>query len=280
MSHIAHHPIQPIANVAPAQPLNASRTNAAIDVGSRRMLVLLQPECKRDIAVFRHDRPAVHWTGDSMKLPDRILEPGERISEILFGLIMALTVTGATSIATADRFQIRTMLIAALGCNVAWGIIDAGMYLMARLIERGGNTLLLREIREAPDNQTAHRVIADALPPLLAAIFQPAQLELIREGFRRVPDSELRPRLTGRDWLGALTVCILVILSTFPVVIPFIIFENAQLALRISNAIAVALLFFCGFIFARHAGLRPWPMGLTMVAIGASLVGIAIALGG
>jgi hypothetical protein len=63
-----------------------------------------------------------------MKLPDRILEPGERISEILFGLIMALTVTGATSIVTADRFQIRTMLIAALGCNVAWGIIDAGMY--------------------------------------------------------------------------------------------------------------------------------------------------------
>ena len=118
-----------------------------------------------------------------MKLPDRILEPGERISEILFGLIMALTVTGATSIVTADRFQIRTMLIAALGCNVAWGIIDAGMYLMARLIERGGNTLLLREIREAPDNQTAHRVIADALPPLLAAVFQPAQLELIREGW-------------------------------------------------------------------------------------------------
>ena len=85
------------------------------------MLVLLQPECKRDVAVFRHDRPAVHWTGDSMKLPDRILEPGERISEILFGLIMALTVTGATSVVTADRFQIRTMLIAALGCNVALG---------------------------------------------------------------------------------------------------------------------------------------------------------------
>jgi hypothetical protein len=64
---------------------------------------------------------AVAWTGDSMRLPDRVLEPGERISEILFGLIMALTVTGATSVVAADRFQIRTMLIAALGCNVAWG---------------------------------------------------------------------------------------------------------------------------------------------------------------
>ena len=70
-----------------------------------------------------------------MRLPDRVLEPVERLSEILFGLIMALTITGAVSVATADRLAIRTMLLAALGCNLAWGIIDAGMYLMARLGE-------------------------------------------------------------------------------------------------------------------------------------------------
>jgi VIT1/CCC1 family predicted Fe2+/Mn2+ transporter len=215
-----------------------------------------------------------------MKLPDRILEPAERIAEILFGLIMALTVTGATSVVTADQFQIRTMLIAAFGCNVAWGIIDAGMYLMARLAERGSNALLLREVRGTADRESANRIIADALPPLLASIFQPPQLELIQEGLRRLPDSETRPRLTRRDWLGALGVCILVILSTFPVVIPFLVFENAQTALRISNVIAMVLLFFCGVIFARHAGLRPWVTGLVMVVIGAALVGIAIALGG
>ena len=215
-----------------------------------------------------------------MKLPDRVLEPSERIAEILFGLIMVLTVTGATSVVTADRTEIQTMLIAALGCNVAWGIIDAGMYLMARLAERGSNALLLREVRGTTDRESAHRTIAEALPPLLASIFQPPQLELIREGLRRVPDSDMRPRLSGRDWLGALGVCILVILSTFPVVIPFLIFDNAQMALRISNAVAVVSLFFCGVIFARYAGLRPWPTGLTMVVVGAALVGIAMALGG
>lgn len=215
-----------------------------------------------------------------MKLPDRILEPAERIAEILFGLIMALTVTGATSVVTADRSQVQTMLIAALGCNVAWGVIDAGMYLMARLAERGSNALLLREVRGTADRESANRIIADALPPLLASIFQPPQLDLIQEGLRRLPDSETRPRLTRRDWLGALGVCILVILSTFPVVIPFLVFENAQTALRISNVIAMVLLFFCGVIFARHAGLRPWVTGLVMVVIGAALVGIAIALGG
>jgi hypothetical protein len=68
-----------------------------------------------------------------MRLPDRVLEPVERLTEILFGLIMVLTITGAVSVATADHFAIRTMLFAALGCNLAWGIIDVGMYLMARL---------------------------------------------------------------------------------------------------------------------------------------------------
>jgi hypothetical protein len=36
-------------------------------------------------------------------MTDRILEPVERLSEILFGLIMALTITCAVSVATADR---------------------------------------------------------------------------------------------------------------------------------------------------------------------------------
>jgi hypothetical protein len=215
-----------------------------------------------------------------MKLPDRILEPVERLSEILFGLIMALTITGAVSVVTADRFQIRTMLIAALGCNLAWGIIDAGMYLMARLGERGRNAVLARAVRKTTNREEAHRIIADELPPLLVPTVQPAQLELIRERIDNTPASDVRPRLTGRDWRGALGVCILVILSTFPVVIPFIVIQDARLALRASNVLAVILLFVCGFLFARHAGLPPWITGLVMVAVGVVLVSIAIALGG
>jgi hypothetical protein len=215
-----------------------------------------------------------------VRLPDRVLEPVERLSEILFGLIMALTITGAVGVVTADRFQIRTMLIAALGCNLAWGIIDAGMYLMARLGERGRNAVLARAVRETADREDAHRIIVDELPPLLVPTVQPAQLELIRERINQMPASEVRPRLTRRDWRGAFGVCILVILSTFPVVIPFIIFEDARLALRASNTLAVILLFVCGFLFGRHAGFPPWITGLIMVAVGVVLVSIAIALGG
>jgi len=215
-----------------------------------------------------------------MKLPDRILDPSERIAEIIFGLIMALTISGTIGVETASQFQIRTMLIGVLGCNLAWGIIDGGMYLMARLAEKGRNIVLMREVRGATNRESAHRAIAEAFPIPLASIFHPTQLEVMREGISRLSVSDVRPRLTGRDWLGALGVCILVILSTFPVVLPFLVIKSAPLALRISNATAMVMLFLCGFIFGHYTGLRPWATGLTMVALGAAQVTIAIALGG
>jgi VIT1/CCC1 family predicted Fe2+/Mn2+ transporter len=109
---------------------------------------------------------------------------------------------------------------------------------------------------------------------------QPAQLELIRERINTIPAADLIPRLTRRDWQGALGVCIVVVLSTFPVVIPFIVIADARLALRISNALAVISLFLCGFLFGRHAGLQPLATGLVMVGVGVALVSIAVALGG
>jgi hypothetical protein len=139
------------------------------------------------------------------------------------------------------------------------------MYLMACIGERGRNAVVAQAVRETTNREDAQRIIADELPRFLRSIFQPAQLELIRERINQLPAFNVRPALTGRDWLGALGVCILVVLSTFPVVIPFIFFEDARLALRTSNAFAVISLFICGYFFARHAGLWPWTTGVIMV---------------
>ena len=204
----------------------------------------------------------------------------DRISEVLFGLIMVLTCTSTISVVTADRIQIRTMLIGALRCNLAWGIIDAGMYLMARLHEQGRNILMLRAAREASAPEVAQAAIAGALPPLLASVLTQEQLELMRQKLRQLPEPPMRPSLTKKDWVGAVAVCLLVFLSTLPVAIPFMLTNDARLALRVSNAIAIVMLFLCGYLFGRHAGLRPWLSGLSSVAIGSVLVIVAIALGG
>ena len=210
----------------------------------------------------------------------RVLDPIERISELLFGLIMALTFTCTLGVATADNMKVQTMLIGALGCNLAWGIIDAGVYLLARLHDQGRKILMLRAMRQAPDLGTAQRIIADALPPVVASIVPSEQLELMRQKLHQLPEPPGRPRLTKRDWIGALGLCLLSFLSTFPIVIPFIFISDARLALRSSNVIAIAMLFFCGYAFGYRSGLRPWATGLSMVAIGGAFVGVAIALGG
>ena len=91
----------------------------------------------------------------------RVLEPIDRVSEILFGLIMVLTFTGSLSVAEAGRDDVRTMLIGALGCNLAWGIIDGVLYLMGCMAESGRELLTFRAVRKAADPKEAQRLIAD-----------------------------------------------------------------------------------------------------------------------
>jgi hypothetical protein len=210
----------------------------------------------------------------------RVLDSTERASEILFGLIMVLSFTGSLSAATAGREEIRTMLIGALGCNLAWGLVDAVMYLMNTLSERGRDLLTLRRVRQAAVPEEANRLVAEALPSGIASVLRPAELEAIRLQLQRLPEPPAFPSLIRDDFIGAAGVFLLVFLSTFPVVIPFLVMRDTMLALRLSNGIAIAMLFMAGYSLGRHAGYHPWGVGLSMVAIGLVLVGITIALGG
>jgi VIT1/CCC1 family predicted Fe2+/Mn2+ transporter len=86
--------------------------------------------------------------------------------------------------------------------------------------------------------------------------------------------------VTRRDWLGALVSCLLVIVTSIPAAIPFLLLDDARLALRVSNAILLALLFISGYFWARHTLGNPWIVGLCFLLGGIALVVVAIALGG
>ena len=209
----------------------------------------------------------------------RLLEPVDRVSEVLFGLIMVLTSTGTLSVLTAGRADVKTMILGALGCNLAWGVIDAGIHLMGVLDERGRNFLMVRAARHDADSNEARSLIEKQLPEPLAAVVTHPELEALRQRLRQLP-APPPAALTVNDALGALAICLWVFLSTFPVVIPFLFIDDLHFALRISNAVAIAMLFLCGYAFARCIGRSPWAIGLLMVGVGCVLVGIAIALGG
>jgi VIT1/CCC1 family predicted Fe2+/Mn2+ transporter len=169
----------------------------------------------------------------------RVLDPVDRASEIVFGLLMALSFTGSLSVASAGREEVRTMMAAALGCNLAWGLADAVMYLVGIVVER-------------------------ARAAKLAGAPVASGLRLLRRD----------------DYVGGLGVFLMVVLATFPVVIPFAVFDDTARALRISNLVALATLFAAGWMLGRYGGLNAWRAGAIMAALGAVLVAAIMALGG
>lgn len=210
----------------------------------------------------------------------RVLDPIDRVSEVLFGLIMVLTFTGSLSVAEAGRNDVRAMLIGALGCNLAWGIIDALLYLMGCLADRSRSLTTHLAVRKAADPHTAQRVIAAALPPVVASILEPAELDTLRRRLLQLPEPPERASLSTNEWLGSIGVFLIVFVSTFPVVIPFIVMQSVGPALRLSNAIAIVMLFLTGYAFGSMTARHPWLVGLAMVVLGAMLVGMTMALGG
>jgi VIT1/CCC1 family predicted Fe2+/Mn2+ transporter len=213
-------------------------------------------------------------------LSRRVLELSDRISEVLFGLIMVLTFTGSLSVAEAGREDIRTMLVGALSCNLAWGIIDAVFYLMGSLAEKGRNLAIFRAVRTVANPREAQRLIAEALPPVIASVVRPPEFDAMHQRLLQLPEPPGPARLSGSDLRGAGGVFLLVFLSTFPVAVPFIVMQDALAAMRTSNAIAVAMLFVAGLAYGRVVGRSPWVVGAVMVALGGVLVALTIALGG
>ena len=209
-----------------------------------------------------------------------VLDPIDRVSEVIFGLIMALSFTGALSVATAGREEIRTVMFTALGCNLAWGLVDAVMYLVQTLTERTRNFTLMRRVRRVVAPQEAHAIIADAMPGHLGSVINAEGLEEIRRRLAALPEPPARGRLGRDDYTGALGVFLLVVLATFPVVVPFMLFAETAVAMRVSNGIALATLFLAGYRLARYSGASPWRSGFAMAAIGAALVAAIMALGG
>jgi uncharacterized cupredoxin-like copper-binding protein len=209
-----------------------------------------------------------------------VLSPVDRVSELLFGLFMALTFVGAVSVAESGRAEIRAMLAAALGCNLAWGLVDAVMYLVRTVTERGKSLALVRSVRAAPDAQTAHTLIGNSLSRTAAGLVSEKEIEAIRGRIVALSTVPERPKLTWADLLAAFAIFVIVVASTFPVVLPFVMFDDVGLAKAVSRAVALAMLFFGGLALGRYAGYGGLKVGFMMTGLGVALVAAIMALGG
>ena len=205
--------------------------------------------------------------GVTKRIFSAVLDPIDRSSEVLFGLIMVMTFTNSLSVAVAGRADVRAMLIGALGCNLAWGIIDAAMFFMSSMAEQKLAERTVEQVRATDNAQAAREIVAQSLPPIIRPALSFSELDRIRSHLASLPAEAVRARPGAQDILGALGVFLLVFLCTFPVIAPFIIIADATLAMRVSNTIACMLLFLTGYSLGRHYG-HPFRIGLSMVVVG------------
>jgi len=209
-----------------------------------------------------------------------VLSPVDRVSELLFGLFMALTFVGAVSVTDSGREEVRSMFAAALGCNLAWGLVDAVMYLVRTVTDRGRSLTLVRSVRAAADAETGRRIIERALSRDVAGLVSSREVEAIRGRIVALTSLPARPGLHRGDLLAALAIFLIVVASTFPVVLPFALIADVGTAKNISRAIALAMLFFGGLALGRYAGYGSWKVGFMMAGLGTALVLAINALGG
>jgi VIT1/CCC1 family predicted Fe2+/Mn2+ transporter len=208
-----------------------------------------------------------------------LLDPVDRISEILFGLLMAVTIVGSLSIASAGQSEVRTMMAAALGCNLAWGLVDAVMYLVRTATGRSRNHALGKRIA-AVEAAKGRELIARALPDALTSIVTADVIEGMRRNLVDRPRAEHRA-LRPRDFLEALAVFLMVVVATFPVVLPFMLMSDVAEAMRVARTVTLAMLFVAGFALGRRAGYaRPVRTGVLMAVFGTVLIAVIKALGG
>ena len=209
-----------------------------------------------------------------------VQNPIDRIAEILFGLIMVLTFTGTISVATDGKSEIRELLWAALGCNLAWGLVDAIMYLMDVLMERGHGVVLIKKIMKAESDEASRKIMREEIQPFMASLLKDEEVDQLVKKMKALPPPPAKHLLTGKDFIIALQIFLLVFLCTFPVALPFAVFDDVAVAMRASNGVALLLLFIAGYILAGYAGFRRFLTALVYTIIGVCLVAMTMALGG
>lgn len=214
-----------------------------------------------------------------MSFIQRYLDPSEILGEVLFGLIMVLTFTLGAAVAGGYE---RGLILAAVGCNVAWGVIDGVLVMMSSRYTRRRHGNLIRAVQAAPDEASALAAIRDELESGVQATTHPEDREPVyRNVYAMLSKAKPLPMHVGRDdWMTGLAVFVLVVMPALPAALPFFVVGDPHRALRWSNALLIALLFVVGDRWGRHIGMHAWLAGIICTTLGAALVAIAIALGG
>ena len=218
-----------------------------------------------------------------LRLIHRYLDPSESLLEILFGLIMALTMTaGARLLSAPEELRAGELALALLGCNLAWAVIDAVFYVLGAVFTRNRRVAFTRHLQATAGDSEALALVREEFgledepeaPDEQQAALHRSLLAFLRSA-RPAP-----AHITRQDLAAAVIIVVLVTATALPGLLPILVVTQIPLALSVANGLQIALLLVIGYRWARYTGTPGWRGATIVGSLGILLVLVAMALGG
>ncbi len=194
---------------------------------------------------------------------------GNRLSEWFYGVVMVAAITGLINTGfPPDAETLRYMLIAALGVNVAWGIIDGVTSMYSGLVNRADYLSIANAFRGDRGDPEKRGQVAKMLQGTIVENLPPEEQEKVVDmiGAGDVVTGMKYPA-TRADWNVAIAIILIDFILIFPVVIPFIVMENVRLAVLLSHSVAIVLVALNAAIWAKYLGLNMVKSGAIIAVI-------------
>jgi len=210
------------------------------------------------------------------------LTPSERLEQALYSLILVLTVIGAIEITISREQQTSsTLLYAALGTSIAWGIVDAVIYVLTGLHERNHHVRVVTRVKKKP-KMDGIRQIEDELEEGLIGVLDKEERDRIAEQVHATIKlaTPKRQGVTRDDMLGGIASFLLSIVVVLPPLLPFVLNLPLDYSIRLSNVIAIAMLFIVGYVSGGLGGMNRIRWAVTITVLGIVIVLVTILLGG
>ncbi len=170
-------------------------------------------------------------------------------SEPMFGVIMVVCFTSVLrAYPNLAEKVIGTVLLSALFCCIAWGLVDGIFYAWEAHYELDKKKKLQARVRAASDPEKTRELVEDDLGDSIVDFMDEADKEQIYQIIeKKVHKVDLGGVSIKEDVTTVLIAFGLVVGSSIIVMLPFLLFSPVMTALKISNVTGIFLLFFMGF---------------------------------
>jgi hypothetical protein len=208
-----------------------------------------------------------------------VLSVDKQSSEALYGVILTLTTSASLRVVSGQKIDSRGLFAATLTTSIAWGFVDAVMYLINVLLARARDRKVLDDLRQAPTEEAFRELLRGTTSKDVVDHVKPKVMEHIR-GFLAEQPEHAKPGLRRSDYGAALMIWLVVCGITLPVAVPFLLLGTPQTAVRVSQAVAIVIMFVLGMRLGHWTGKNPVMAGLISAAVGILIAVACLALGG